>query len=171
MEEQQLTRNTISFIGLSTEFCHALMSVSEYEKNDFIMLMLRLLPRIYISVSDSPVEQDVEAYSSGYAYVDEQLYESVRSRIAALLGADDSYLETFEEDMKYSDVPIGASISEALADIFQDLFNFVSAVRDAGSDAVSALLADCRASFETYWSQKLCNVFRALNSICYNKEN
>ncbi len=40
------------------------------------------------------------------------------------MGEDDVFLETFEEDMKYSDTPVAASVSESLADIFQPLYNF-----------------------------------------------
>ena len=51
--------------------------------------------------------------------VTEDMYESVRNRIAGLLGEKDSYLETFHPDMQYSDTPIAAFISENLADVYK----------------------------------------------------
>ena len=83
------------------------------------------------------------------------------------MGPDDTFLETFEQDMKYSDTPIAASVSESLADIYQPLYNFIMIVRETeGSELVGAYL-ECHENFETYWSQTLCNVLRALNNIRY----
>ncbi|MDE6578646.1 MAG: DUF5063 domain-containing protein, partial [Muribaculaceae bacterium] len=79
----------------------------------------------------------------------------------------DTFLETFKEDMKYSDSPIAASIAESLADIFQPLFNFASIVRDTEGDSIVEAFLQCKENFEEYWSQTLCNVLRALNHVKY----
>ncbi len=83
------------------------------------------------------------------------------------MGEDDVFLETFEEDMKYSDTPVAASISESLADIFQPLYNFISVVKDSEGDNAAGAFRECKENFESYWSQTLCNVMRALNNIRY----
>ncbi len=84
------------------------------------------------------------------------------------MGPDDVFLETFEEDMKYSDTPIGSSVAECLADIFQPLCNYISVVRDSDGESAPAAFRECRENFEGYWSQTLCNVVRALNHIRYS---
>lgn len=88
--------------------------------------------------------------------------------MAALMGENDTYLEVFEEDMKYSDTPIAASVSEGLADLFQVFYNFIESVKDAPSYLVTAALASLKYDFENYWSATLCNVMRPLNHIKYN---
>ena len=70
--------------------------------------------------------------------------------------------------MKYSDTPVAASISECLADIFQDLYNLIYAAKDAPQDHINNLIFACKENFETYWGQTLCNVMRALHKIKYN---
>ena len=85
-----------------------------------------------------------------------------------LLGPDDVYLEVFEEDMKYSDTPVAASVSEGLADIFQSLYNFISTVRDSTDEVVSGAIATETEEFRSFWSSTLCNTLRALNHIRYN---
>ena len=87
-----------------------------------------------------------------------------------LLGEDDSYLEVFEEDMKYSDSPIAASISEGLCDIFQVLFNFLEAVKDSTEEVIGSALTIVSEDFRHYWSRPLCNVLRALNHIKYSQD-
>lgn len=95
-------------------------------------------------------------------------YDSVRRNVETLLGPDDIFLETFEEDMKYSDTPIAASISECLADIFQPLYNFISVVKESEGEQSLAAYRDCREAFASYWAQTLCNVLRALNHLYFN---
>lgn len=171
MGENKINPNVLSFIGLANEYCMALSNVYETEKEEFVAEMLRLLPRIYISMSDVNVEQqmfDDSFYTGTASYVDEDYYESVRRGVETIMGEDDTFLETFEEDMKYSDTPIAASVAESLADIFQDLFNFVSIVKESEGAQTLEALAECKENFEVYWSQTLCNVLRAINHYRYS---
>lgn len=85
-----------------------------------------------------------------------------------LFGEDDMYLEVFEEDMKYSDTPVAASISEGLADIFQVLYNFINTAREATDETLVTALMAVRDDFRAYWSASLCNVLRALNHLKMN---
>lgn len=169
-KEHKLSPNTLAFIGLANEYCMALINAHDGDKDEFVATMLRLLPRIYISISDvSIADPDFEEEYAGFSnYVEEDYYESIRRNVEGLLGPDDVFLETFEEDMKYSDTPIASSISEGLADIFQDLFNFVSVVKDSDGGFVGHALSEAKGNFCSYWSQTLCNVLRALNNLHYN---
>lgn len=169
MEENKLSPNTLAFIGLANEYCVVVGNASEIEKDEFVAEMLRLLPRLYISISD--VKTDDCGFENEYdilhTHLDEDYYDSIRRNMEMLLGPDDMFLETFEEDMKYSDTPIAVSISESLADIFQDLFNFVSTIKESEGLQTSVALSECKDNFESYWSQTLCNVMRALNNLRY----
>lgn len=169
MDTSQLTPNTISIIGLAAEYCQTVADARKSEKTEFVGAMLRLLPRIYIAMTDAqvdPMAADDPFFTPG-DYVDEQYYDSIRLGVEYLLGPDDTFLETFEQDMKYSDTPIAASVSELLADIFQSLYNFTYTVRDSEAELAPAALAMLKEDFENYWSQKLCNVMRPLNAIRY----
>lgn len=159
-------------IGLANEFCQAMELARETSRTDFVTAMTRLLPRLYMAAADmdNPVAAGEADEADAYLEqaLDEDYYEAVRLAVENLLGPDDVFLETFEEDMKYSDTPIGASIAEGLSDIFQVLFNFTSTVRNAAVENIPAILGAVKEEFETYWSQKLCNVMRPLNHLRYN---
>ena len=166
-----LNNNSLAFIGLCNEYCQTLESARETECDDFSAGMLRLLPRIYITASDLKID-DLgleEPYIDGR--LDEDYYDSIRRSIENLLGPDDTYLEVFEEDMKYSDTPIAASVSEGLADIFQVLYNFLEAIKDVPNELIDQALIAVKDDFQSYWSRILCNVMRALNHIRYNALN
>ena len=80
---------------------------------------------------------------------------------------EDIYLEVFMEDMKYSDTPISASVSENLADLYQEFFNLIHSIQDALTETQHEMLCQCKINFVNYWGQTLCNVLRALNAIYY----
>ena len=77
------------------------------------------------------------------------------------------YLEVFLDDMKYSDTPIAVTVSENLADLYQEFYNFINAVRDVPTEVQTELVGIEKDNFVQYWGQTLCNVLRALNSIYY----
>lgn len=158
-------------VATATRFCIALENARESDKGEFVAEMLGCLPRLYILFSETDAddvapEEEMEFLAS---YVDEDYYESVRRNVEALLGPDDTFLETFEEDMKYSDTPIAASVSEGLADIFQDLYNFVANVKESDGESLPGAFRECKENFASYWSRTLCNVMRPLNQIHYGE--
>ncbi|MBS7374940.1 MAG: DUF5063 domain-containing protein [Muribaculaceae bacterium] len=170
MENSKLAPNSLAFIALSNEFCSAIENAMEFEKEDFVAKMLKMLPRIYMTITDIDIEESNEDYYA-LPYLDESVYDNLRSQLAALMGEDDVFLETFEEDMKYSDAPVSATISEDLADIYQQLYNFVASVRDVDTEAINSIIITCKEDFASYWGQTLCNVLRALHSVFYNKQD
>ena len=169
MESTSLNNNSLAFIALCNEYCMAIENARESSHDEFIAEMLRLLPRIYISATDlrvTPLTDEEDAYLENA--LEEDYYESVRRNIETLMGADDLYLEVFEEEMKYSDTPIAASISESLADLFQVLYNFVETIKNSPQTMIDVALVAIKDDFASYWSQILCNVLRPLNQLSHN---
>lgn len=163
---EKLTPNELAFIALANEYCQAVENALEYESREgFVSNMLKLLPRLYITMSD--LEQD--PFSDAYIEpaLDEDVYDLVRGRVAAIMADEDIYLEVFVEDMKYSDTPISASVSENLADLYQEFFNLIHSIQDALTETQHEMLCQCKMNAENYWSQTLCNVLRALNTVYY----
>lgn len=157
----------LEITALAKSYCELCQEASEYSKLELTERTLDLLPRIYWNFFDLEAGVSLEENEYFTSYVDEEIYESIRSRIAKVMGVDDTYLDTFEEDMRYSDTPISASISEGMADVFQPLFNFVSIVKDSDGEQMEEAYINCKDDFESYWSQTLCNVMKALNNIKY----
>lgn len=170
MNTTALSPNTLAFMALANEYCRALENASDTAAPEFLGKMLKLLPRIYMTATDLQPSfaalDDEENYIA--ASLSEEYYDSVRRAVESLLGPEDIYLEVFEEDMKYSDTPVSASVSEALADIFQVLYNFLESARDATDEHIDRLTAAVLEDFRGYWSQPLCNVMRPLNHIYYS---
>ena len=166
-----IKKRLLEITALAADYCRTIENCAEMEKDEFLDSMLNILPRLYLQFNDLRPENILTFEPSDeyfQSYVDEDYYESIRRNVESLFGPADTFLETFEEDMKYSDTPIAASISECLADIFQPLYNFISVVKDTEGESAEGAYAECWDNFVGYWSQTLCNVLRALNHLKYS---
>ena len=103
------------------------------------------------------------AIKSGEMYEFE--YENMRQAIAQKLGSDDAYLEVFVEDMRYSDEPITAFISENIADIYQEVKDLACNYQTREEAVMNDALVSCLEAFEQHWGQKLLNVLRPLHTL------
>lgn len=160
-------RNTLEFVTVALEYCTFIEAAGNTGLFDFVDKATKLLPLLYLKASLLPqIETEEEAELE--LFVTEDMYESVRSRIAALLGERDSYLETFHPDMRYSDTPIAAFISENLADVYQDVGDFVSLFRQGNEEVMREAIAHCHANFREYWGQQLLNALKALHAVRYS---
>lgn len=183
METEELRHRLLGVTATAAGYCVTVENAAESERKDFIAQMLQFLPKLYLEFIDLSFEKDDNEESDDLialseenddevpyygSYVDEDYYDSVRRHIEELLGPDDIFLETFEEDMKYSDTPIASSISECLADIFQPLYNFISIVKESEGTELEGAYRECRENFVSYWGQTLCNVLRALNHLYFS---
>lgn len=171
MEENILSRNSLSLIAMANEYCHDIESTLEKDREEFVAAMLKLLPRIYIVITDVEDKEDNNELDYIDSYLYEDTYNNVRENVYRLMGEDDVYLEVFEEDMKYSDTPIATTISENLADIYQELYNFLMTLQNVPTEVATNLIYVLKDNFKSYWGQTLVNVMRALHSLKYNESD
>jgi len=166
MEDVVFSNYTIDFARVALEYCAFVEKAKLSDKKTFVGDMTKVLPLLYLKISILP--QPEENYESNLAIrVDENLYAQIENNIAELLGEDDVYLETFHPDIKLSDSPISMKISENLADIYQDLGNFIAIFKNGQKETMNDSLILCMDNFRKYWGQHLVNVLRALHFIQY----
>ncbi|MDR2621639.1 MAG: DUF5063 domain-containing protein [Dysgonamonadaceae bacterium] len=169
MENVVFSKYTEDFVRTALDYCILMEKTKPGEKKLFVDNMAKVLPLLYLKVSIiPPVMEDYE--SELEVKVTEEMYERVRENIAGLLGEDDLYLETFHPDIKLSDSPVAVKISEDLADIYQDLGNFIAVFKNGQKETMNDSLVLSIRNFEKYWGQRLVNALRALHFIKY-KDN
>jgi hypothetical protein len=130
--------------------------------------MVRLLPLLYLKGTFLPETEPI-GDEQAEVFATEVQYAVLVSTIAELLGSDDAYLEVFHPDMSLSDNFLSASISENIADVWQDIYNFVETFRQGYDEAMNNALYNCRINFSSYWGQSLVNVMRALHNVFYKE--
>lgn len=158
----------IDMVTVSAEYCVYLEKLREAgtEREDFLKKITMVLPLIYVKASLLP-DLEEQGIDDLQEIVTEEDYEDVRQSIWNLLRADDEYLEVFTPEMQYSEGPMMATISEDLADIYQDLKNFVAAFAEQNEITMNDAIVKVKENFATYWGQKLVNAMRPLHEIRY----
>lgn len=170
MEENKdivFQRNTVEFVTVAAEFCAYLERANDCSRKDFVETLLKLLPLLYLKAQMLPDEERL-GYDDLEDFVSEDSYEVLRITLADLFAEQDTYLDVFVEEMKYSDTPVTKNISEDLADIYQDIKNFVSLFRLGINETMHDAIIECNEHFRQYWGQRLVNTLRALHEIAYN---
>ena len=170
MEKTDTPRGPLAFIGLAPEYCAAIENAAASGREEFTALMLRLLPRIYITASDLAAPLSLEEYEPLAPYLEAESYEMIRSQLAALMGEDDSFLDTPAEAMRLSEEPVVRTVSESLADIYQPLLDCAIAVRDSEGALMDQATGWARETFDEYWGQTIVDVLRPLHHLFYNRQ-
>ena len=160
-------RNVIEFVTVAAEFCGFLERAEGMKRDKFVDTSLKILPLLYLKASLLP---ECEMMSDEYPenYVTEETYEILRMNIASVLTEKDDYLEVFLPDMAYSDTPIKKCISEDLADIYQDIKDYIFIFQLGLNETMNDSLVICKENFGNIWGQKLVNTLRALHDVKYN---
>lgn len=159
-------RNVVEFVTVAAEFCKFLEQADGAKRSAFVDTALKMLPLLYLKASMLPPCETM-GDEAPETYVTEETYEVLRMNLAGVLAERDDYLDVFVSDMKYSDQPITRYISEDLADIYQDIKDFIFVFRLGLNETMNDALAICAENFRLYWGQKLVNTLRALHEVRY----
>ncbi|HCI54955.1 MAG TPA: DUF5063 domain-containing protein [Bacteroidales bacterium] len=159
----------VEFVASANEFCKYAEHASEIEAVNMLKILQRLLPFIYLKASLLP---DLEPYfeEGNEKFVKESDWNRIHDVFLSKLGTADAFLEVFDERMKESEVPITASLAENLADIYQDLKDFVILYQTGTNEIMNDAIWECKMNFENYWGQKLVNSLRAIHKLIYSGE-
>lgn len=159
-------KNTVEFVTVAAEYCGFLERACGMQRYDFVDTALKILPLLYLKATLLPPCEPI-GEDEPEIFVTEADYERVRRGVAGVLGAKDDYLEVFLPDMAYSDMPIKKCISEDLADIYQDLKDFICVFQLGLNETMNDSLVVCKEHFEEFWGQRLVNTMRALHDVKY----
>ena len=167
LKEIVYSRDTIEFVTVAVQYCGYFESFEDVNEAELIDKLTKLLPLLYLKASLVPETDIINEEEEPEITVTEGDYSYISSKLYDVFQNNDAYLEVFLQEMKYSDTPITASISEDLSDIYQDLKNFITVFERGVTDNMNDALYFCIENFKSYWGQKLVNVLRALHSLKY----
>lgn len=158
-------RNSVEFVTVAAQYCTFLEDVQGMEREEFVDTVLKILPLLYVKALLLPEMELIDDGEELETYVTEETYASMNAQLADIMGDRDDYLDVFVEDMKYSDQPVTRYISEGLADIYQDIKDFIFVFKQGVNLNMHNVLATCQENFKLYWGQKLVNTLRALHEV------
>ena len=164
MEGYVYKDSVLSFVTAAAQTCLLIEQCTEHERKDFVEQMLRLLPVLYLRTrlleeGERMLDEDPQRF------VTEEDYNYALIRVRDLLGSDDAYLDVFVDQGVYTDEVQTAYISEALADIYQELKDMAAGFQTGEEAIMNDAVVVCHEAFNEHWGQKLLAVMRALHAI------
>ncbi len=167
--EPAYSRNVIEFVAVANEFCKYAEHARELKGDELLKILQRILPLMYLKASLLP-QLDPFFEDGNEKFVSENDWIVIHDNLREKFGTADDYMEVFDDRTKETDEAVVASISENMADIYQDIKDFLLLYQTGTNEVMNDAIWECRLNFETFWGQKLVNSMRAIHSFIYSGE-
>lgn len=163
------SRNVVEFVAAANEFCKYAEHASEIKGGELLRILQRLLPFLYLKASLLP-ELDPFFEDGNEKFVTEADWRSINYSFKKQFGTANDYLEIFDEKFSDSETPVPSNLAENMADIYQDIKDFLLLYQTGTKEVMNDALWECRMNFENIWGQKLVNAMRAIHKFIYSGE-
>jgi hypothetical protein len=163
------SRNVIEFVAVANEFGKYVEHASELKGDEMLKIMQRIMPLMYLKASLLPALTPF--FEDGNEkFVTEPDWIRIHNILREKFGTADDYLEVFDEKINEAGEHVVSSISENMADIYQDIKDFLILYQTGTVEVMNDAVWECRLNFETFWGQKLLNSMRAIHKFIYSGE-
>lgn len=154
----------VAFVTASNSFCQLLDGSAAADGKAFITSMVEMLSRIY---ADFLVLGDTEPVydSAPESTVTEQDWASVYQQVAKTLGRYNDYLRPAETDEFDRSEMVRHTVSEDLADIFQELKDFTVIYSRGLEELMNDAAWELKERFAEHWGTKLLRSLLALHEL------
>ena len=163
------SRQVIEFVTVANEYCSFIEAAGQLKRLDFIIKIQKLLPLLYLKASLIP-EMESVLNEGNEKFVTEQEYDFIKDQVQTHMGELDDYSEQWYPKIAGNTEPVITSISENLADIYQDLKDLVSLYSMGTTEIMNDAVWECKMNYENYWGQILVNALRVIHRIVTSDE-
>lgn len=151
----------LDFATIAKEYCYLVNNTEQYTAFSFVSYIIKILPMLYLKalmLPDLKIEYDSDAVTK---FVSEEEWIGVRLQIKQKLGEHDNYFELHGRFGQSEE----SSISENLADIYQDMKDFTELISFEIEESLAEAVSEVRKTFFEYWGQRAVNSLKILNAI------
>ena len=168
-KDQIYSRNVIDFVAVANEFCKYAEHASELKGDELLKILQRILPLMYLKASLLP---SLNPYfeEGNEKFVTESDWNDINDILKEKFGTANDYLEVFDDKISETDGPVLSSLSENMADIYQDIKDFILLYQTGTEEVMNDAVWECSTNFENFWGQKLVNAMRAIHKFIYSGE-
>ncbi len=168
--EQVNSQNVADFVAVAGEYCMFAENTIRFSKVDFLDKARKLLPMVYLKMSLLPKFESIFD-DENEKFVTEENWDYIHQSVKKKLGFHDEYREVFDPLTHEQVEQSTASVSDNLADIYQDLKNFITLFNIGTEEMMNDALWECQLNFEEFWGQKLLNALNAIHRVLFSGDN
>ena len=165
--EPATSSNVLDMLTVANEFCLFTEKAEKYNAQEVIQYYAKICPLLYLKGAILPVLEPDEDYFAE-RFVNEDQWESILSSLQSVFATNDEFFTLAYENA--DNIPLRASISEHLADIYQDLKDFVLLYQKNLSYAKQNAVYECRNLFVAHWGARIAALLPALHTIAFHND-
>jgi len=159
--------NVIDMLTVANEFCIFTEKAETYDKQEVFKFYSKICPLLYLKGATLPEIEPDEDFV-GERYVNEDQWESIYNSLLSVFAANDDFFTLSYENG--DNIPLKASIAEHLADIYQDMKDFVLLFQKNLEYARINAVHECRELFITHWGVRIASLLPALHIISFTND-
>lgn len=158
------SKAALEMLTVANEYCLFFEQADQYKIHEILGYFQKIAPLLYLKASllDS-VSAAYEAFNE--RYVTEEEWEKVFKALREKLGKNDIY---FIHDHNFDSVE--ASLADNMADIYQDMKDFVLLFQKNTTPARQNAIANISDLFRWRWGPALVNALGAVHQIIFKDE-
>ncbi|MFO7723830.1 MAG: DUF5063 domain-containing protein [Bacteroidales bacterium] len=151
-EEMIKSRKVLEFLTVANEYCLLIDRCKDYPRESLLEILHRILPLVYLKGSLLPeiTPGDEELLER---FVTEEQWEDRLNELREILEGTDQYWDIHHPEEKEPENH-QASVAEDLADLYQEMKDFVLLYQKPLTAAKENAVAACRQYFADHWGRK-----------------
>ena len=161
-----IASQTKEFVKLCRRYCEYLERLPDKNISDFWVVQLHFLSEIYSGALNLP-QIDAHYSQEVEKFVTEQEYNDTFVNLVAFIGVMDRFSDFSNFGPPGTSKVSEASLSEMLADIYQELKDFVSLYETDTLENMNDAIAECVDTFGRYWGVKMLSATRIIHVNLY----
>jgi hypothetical protein len=163
------SHNVVEFVAVANEYCKYSEHASELKGEEMLKIMQRILPLMYLKASLLPALEPVFE-DDNEKFVTETDWQRIHDTLKQKLGTANDFAAQMSDLLDDSGIPVPVTLSENMADIYQDMKDFLLLYQTGTQEVMNDAIWECRMNFENIWGQKLVNAMRAIHKFIYSGE-
>ncbi len=161
LQQPAFNKNVLEFLTVANDYCLFIEGSHKYELNDIISYVQKICPLLYLKGSILP-KTHTEYPEANERFVTEENWEIIYHDLLGKFQDDDRFWYLDEWFFIDNELSKG-SISEFLADIYQDLKDFVMLYQKNSLDAKQNAIQSVKELFARNWGYKVILVQKTIH--------
>lgn len=166
LKEIVYSKVVVEFATVARVYCQFIEEMGSDKPQEFVATCQKMLPLLYFKTSLLPSTTAVYD-GDNEVFVSELDYAQVDSKISKLLGAHNDFLVVEACQNGSTEDYQNATISEYMADIYQDLKNFIGRYHLGNEQIMNDAIWECYANYQEYWGLRLAILIKEFHSLRY----
>ncbi|MBS4014180.1 MAG: DUF5063 domain-containing protein [Bacteroidetes bacterium] len=154
----------IDFITVANEYCLFFEKVDKYSADDILQYFQKIAPLLYLKASILPFV-DVTDESFNERFVTEEQWEEIFKALRTKFGPIDVY-----HTLNITNDSEESSLSDNMADIYQDLKDFVMLYQKPFEYSKENAVSEVRRLFHQHWGIRVVNALKTIHFTLYRNE-